>query len=221
MAHNVSMPDRNGIVSDWIELYNSSDKAFDLADMSVTDDVAIPRRWIFPSNSIIPARGYLVVNSDDTATNLVLNTGFGLNAAGDAIYLFAAPSDGGGLVDSLHFGLQVANLSVGRSGLVKSWTLNRPTPGDVNVGIAMSSPALLKINEWMASPTNGGDWFELYNPGSNPVELSGLFLTDDLNRPSQYAIPSSLVYRKRELMRGRNSTPTAAPPRAPATLILN
>jgi hypothetical protein len=189
MAHNVSLTNQYGGISDWIELFNSSGTAFDLSGMSLTDDVALPRRWIFPPNSIIPAAGFLLVDSDDTATNAVLNTGFGLNAAGDALYLFAAPSDGGALLDSVHFGLQIANLSVGRAGPNKSWTLNRPTPGAANASVTMAGPALLKINEWMASPTNGDDWFELYNPGAEPVELSGLFLSDDLNNPSQYTIP--------------------------------
>src|SRR5262249_18493286 len=34
-------------------------------------------------------------------------------------------------------------------------------------------------NEWMANPSSGDDWFELYNSGSLPVSLSGLFLSDD------------------------------------------
>ena len=31
----------------------------------------------------------------------------------------------------------------------------------------------------MASPISGDDWFELYNTNAQPVELSGLYLTDD------------------------------------------
>jgi hypothetical protein len=189
LAHNASLTNQNGVVSDWIELYNSSGKSFDLADMSLTDDVSAPRRWVFPTNSIIPAGGFLVVTSDDTVTNVALNTGFGLNASGDAVYMFAAPVDGGALLDSIHFGLQAANLSIGRSGSDKVWSLNQPTPGASNAAVALSDQALLKINEWMSNPTNGGDWFELYNPAPGPVELGGLFLTDDLNNPSQYTIP--------------------------------
>jgi hypothetical protein len=41
----------------------------------------------------------------------------------------------------------------------------------------------LRINEWMASPTSGDDWFELYNPNAQPVVLTGLFLTDDTSTP--------------------------------------
>ena len=31
------------------------------------------------------------------------------------------------------------------------------------------------------SPASGADWFELFNPSAQPVDLSGLYLTDDLN----------------------------------------
>jgi hypothetical protein len=41
----------------------------------------------------------------------------------------------------------------------------------------------VRVNEWMASPSSGDDWFELYNPNAQPVVLSGLFLTDDPSTP--------------------------------------
>jgi hypothetical protein len=42
----------------------------------------------------------------------------------------------------------------------------------------------------MADPSAGEDWFEIYNLDSHPVELSGLFLTDDLNNRTQKPIPA-------------------------------
>jgi hypothetical protein len=49
--------------------------------------------------------------------------------------------------------------------------------------------ALVKVNERMASPLSGDDWFELFNAGVNPVELSGCFLTDDPANPTQFRLP--------------------------------
>src|SRR5262249_13027635 len=49
---------------------------------------------------------------------------------------------------------------------------------------ALAPPSNLKINEWMASPESGDDWFELYNPADRPLALSGLHLTDDLADPT-------------------------------------
>jgi hypothetical protein len=38
----------------------------------------------------------------------------------------------------------------------------------------------------MADPGSGSDWFEIYNPSAQPVDLSGIYLTDDLNNRLQY-----------------------------------
>ena len=57
------------------------------------------------------------------------------------------------------------------------------------------------INEWMASNVNPGgfpepisgnyeDWFELYNPGAEPVSLAGCGLTDDLAAPFKSVVPA-------------------------------
>jgi hypothetical protein len=60
----------------------------------------------------------------------------------------------------------------------------------------------LKINEWMAS--NGGfirdpadndadDWFELYNPTDEAVDINGWYLSDTPTNKTQYLVPSSYV----------------------------
>src|SRR5262249_43348153 len=54
----------------------------------------------------------------------------------------------------------------------------------------VGDPHVLKLNEWMASPLSGDDWFEIYNPGAQPVPLAGLYLTDDyLTNPRRSPIP--------------------------------
>src|SRR5205823_4913932 len=71
------------------------------------------------------------------------------------------------------------------------------TPGAANNGA--SPPGGVFINEWMASNTSFmrdpadnalDDWFELYNPGTSPVNLAGYFLTDNLANKFQYRIPA-------------------------------
>jgi hypothetical protein len=59
--------------------------------------------------------------------------------------------------------------------------------------------ASLRINEVMAS--NGSteadpqgqydDWIEIYNFGSTPVDIGGLYLTDDPNDPTQWQVPAT------------------------------
>ncbi len=193
LANARNSTNSDGTTTDWVELYNPSNGAIDLTGMSLTDQLTTPRRWVFPAGSVIAAGGYRAIKLDPDATATtnaaaVLNSGFGLKASGDSLYLFNRPQSGGELLDAVTFGVQAADWSVGRfpSG-GSNWVLNIPSLGGANLAAATGNPALLKINEWMAAPLSGGDWFEIHNPGAQPVELSGLHLTDDLNDRLQYA----------------------------------
>ena len=53
----------------------------------------------------------------------------------------------------------------------------------------LGSATALRINEWMAAPTTGDDWFELCNPANAPVSLGGLFLSDGLVNRTESRIP--------------------------------
>lgn len=68
----------------------------------------------------------------------------------------------------------------------------------VTVGFPTSA---LVINEFMASNTGTiadalgeyDDWVELYNNSDEPLPLSGLYLTDNLNIPDKWALPDSTL----------------------------
>lgn len=55
------------------------------------------------------------------------------------------------------------------------------------------------VNEFMAANTNAvadpqgqfDDWIELYNPGSDPIDVGGWYLTDDVTDPTQWRIPNN------------------------------
>ena len=61
LANNVNLAEPDGGKPDWVEIYNPSLTAVDLADMSLSDDSLAPRRWVFPAGSFLPGRGYLKV----------------------------------------------------------------------------------------------------------------------------------------------------------------
>jgi len=58
-----------------------------------------------------------------------------------------------------------------------------------NAAAVLGDQRLLRINEWMADPSVGEDWFEIYNSNSKPVELSGLALSDSLSSLLKSSIP--------------------------------
>jgi len=97
------------------------------------------------------------------------------------------------LLDSVSFGNQVADLSIGKISGV--WKLCQPTRGAANVAKLLGPNINLKINEWMANPPAGDDdWFELYNPNDEPASLSGLYLTDTLTIKDMFPIaPLSFI----------------------------
>src|SRR5204862_1839790 len=71
-----------------------------------------------------------------------------------------------------------------------NWVLVAPSPGGMNIAATLGDPLQLKINEWMAAPGAGkDDWFEVFNPNAQPVNLSGLWLSDDLANRQKYRIP--------------------------------
>jgi hypothetical protein len=199
MANNVSYPNDDGTVTDWVELFNPSTNATDLAGMSLTDDISLPRRWVFPPGVSLPSGGYVVVRFDpntpaSTNAATALNTGFGLGAdTGDEVYLFDRSTNQAPpvLLDTVAFGIQAPDFSIGRiTNGVGTWALNIPSRGSLNIPAVLAGPDSLRVNEWMADPSSGDDWFELFNPDTAPVALGGLFLTDDLSARTKHRIPA-------------------------------
>jgi len=195
LANTQSLTNSDGRLSNWVELFNPSTNNVSLFDLSLSDDPALPRRWVFPTNVTIGANSSLVVYLDpdvpaSTNNTLRLYAGFALKSTGEGIFLFNRLSSGGGLLDAINFGLQTPDFSIGRvPDGVGNWVLNAPTPGGMNVAAGLGSLSNLKVNEWMADPASGSDWFEIYNAGNQPVALGGLYLTDNLNDKTQSPIP--------------------------------
>lgn len=195
LAKNTTLINPNGTTADWIELYNPTTNIFNLDNISVTDDSANPRKWVFTPDARIGAQSRLILYFDDQAPAGTNNTGFNLPQDGATIYLFDSPARGGTLLDSVRYGLQVANLSISRiPDATGPWILSVPTPGAQNQSQAMGSVTNLRINEWMASSSKGNDWFELANLDPNPVALGGLYLTDNLTDRAAFRVePLSFI----------------------------
>jgi spore coat protein CotH len=85
------------------------------------------------------------------------------------------------------------------SGGVATYPLSAPTVAyGYRVGDVLPS---LVVNEFLAS--NGAvntdewgeydDWIELYNTGGSPVDIGGMYLTDDLSSPDKWRIPEGII----------------------------
>ena len=137
MASNDSYLDpADGDSDDWLEIYNPTGAPVDLANWRLSDNAAMPAKFVIPGGYSIPAGGRLLVWADNeaaqnTAANPQLHTNFKLNADGSAI-LLTAPD--GTLVDAVTFGAQTTDLTEGRypDGTAGSLVLTLPTPGTAN-----------------------------------------------------------------------------------------
>ena len=190
LANSVAWQNTDRSVTDWIELHNPANVAVDLADASLTDNEAQPRRFVFPPGSVIPGNGFRLLPCVPAAAGSLTNTGFGLKQGGGAVFLFDTVANGGRRIDAVAFGPQAADWPIGRvPNGGGAWTLVPPSPGASNTPAALGSPGSVRINEWRAKPRNAEpDFLELYNTDDRPVRLSGMYLTDDSTQPDKFQI---------------------------------
>ncbi|HPD47711.1 MAG TPA: lamin tail domain-containing protein [Anaerohalosphaeraceae bacterium] len=157
--------------SDMIELYYDGPAPLDLEGMHISDDRGNPTKATFAAGTVMMPDSFLVLRADNG------NLGFSLSGDGEDVYLY---DKGGMLIDSVEFGRQVPDMSIGRLD-DGTWALNLPTFGHANKAAVIGEQRLSKINEWLASGEvlYTDDFIELYNPDDLPVALDGVYITDD------------------------------------------
>lgn len=167
---------QNGTPGDWIEFFNPNAQAVDLAGHVVRDNVDA-NAYVFPQGTTIPAGGYLVIDE--------AQFGFGIGSP-DAVRLFRP--NGTTLVDS-HTWNEHAPTTLGRcpDGTGTFIVTAAPTKGTANACDAPS--AVVRINEVESNLGTPGDWVELLNIGTTPVDVSGYVFRDN-NDQAGYVIPA-------------------------------
>jgi hypothetical protein len=135
MAANAStIADPQGDYDDWIELRNRTAAPVNLTGLYLTDNAANPRKWAFPSGTMIPASGYLLVWADENGTATPgLHASFKLSASGEQILLIDSDANNNQVLDAVTFGLQTVDVSYGRTAAdAEVWSLLTPTPNVAN-----------------------------------------------------------------------------------------
>jgi hypothetical protein len=177
LAVNASAVEHEGTYPGMVELYYDGAASYDLSGMSLENGATSPARFVFPAGSRIAPGQCLVLYADAGAATSGVHLGFALNPEGDSLTLYGKT---GTLVDSVEFGRQVANFSIGRVGYEDTWHLTDPTLGQSNVAHPTDDPTSMRINEWLAAGqvlfTEG--FIELYNPKADPVDMEGMYLAD-------------------------------------------
>jgi hypothetical protein len=177
LAANQSAVEHQGTFPDMVELYYDGPAAMSLVGMSLSDNPDRPTKFVFPAGATIDPGEYLVLYADSQKTSPGFHLGFAFKAEGDDLYLY---DQTGKLVDSVEFGAQLPDFSIGRVGAGDRWSLTIPTPGQANIPYPLGDPRTIRINEWLACQDVlfPSDFIELYNPQPLPVDLGGFYLTD-------------------------------------------
>ena len=154
----------NPAVPQFVELYNHSTNSVDVSGCILTDDPAT-NKFVIPAGTVIAAAGFVSFTQ--------AQFGFTLNGQGGTLY-FIKP-DGSRILDAVQFGAQADGVSYGRwpDGANDFYAFATNTPGTHNSAIQIGN---VVINELMYKPISGNDddqYIELYNQGSNAVNLAG------------------------------------------------
>ncbi|MDB6113049.1 MAG: CotH protein [Pedosphaera sp.] len=203
---NVTGPTNNfGARVPWVELYNPGTNALSLTGLCLSDNYSNLTRWAFPANVSVPANGFLVVWCDgqtNQSTSTSPHASFTLASSGGSVVLSRLLNIGvPQIVDYLNYTNLPSNWSYGD--FPDGQPFSRQQMFTVTAGAPNSqaaSPITISINEWMADSTHtlanpvGGkfdDWFELYNYGTNTVDLGGYYLTGTLTNKAKFLIPNT------------------------------
>ncbi len=191
----------------WVEIINLGGSPVTLGGLYLSDTTTNLTKWAFPSNATIPANGFLVIWCDgqinQTTTNH-LHTSFRITPTSGIVILSRVINNSTQVLDYVSYNNVPANWSHGSIPDGQPFyrrNLYYATAGASNN--PASPPIQVFINEWMADNTrtladpvdgNFEDWFELWNAGSEAVDLGGYYLTDTLDNPFKFRIPETGQY---------------------------
>ena len=197
--------DRFGDRDPWVELYNGGTNSLSLSNCYLANNYTNLAQWAFPSNAVIAPKGFLLVWLDgepgDSATN-EFHANFRAAPAIGSVVL-SRGTNATSILDYLNYNIPTPGRTYGsfpdgavsgrrNFGITTPGATNNPTYPPINVF----------INEWMADNKNTltdpadndyEDWFELYNPGTSTVDLSGYYLSDTLTNTTQWQVPDGTI----------------------------
>ena len=197
---------------DWIELYNTTEKAIKLDQYGLSDNERKPLKWRFPEGAVIEPHGYYLVyctgkDRMDTARTGIPHTNFRLSAEHETIILTDSQ---GHVLDRVMIDNLPQDASYGRNdeGTMQVFQVGTPTLPNNETGIRQMDYNLRSLNktgiylsEVLASndaietynKADTTDWIEIYNSGTEAVDISDWGLSDNLGRPRKWQFPAGTV----------------------------
>jgi hypothetical protein len=167
--------------SDWIELHNQTNHDIVVGDYKLADE-GNSAGWSIPSNTTIPANGYLIVWADDKVdtpredgkSKTELHTNFKLSDKSESLSLY---DETGKLIDKVNFKKQKADISYGRDKKDNTWGYMKPTFGQENDKVyekkdRADKPNIAMANNTITLSTDDGGAIYYTTDGSKPTKNS-------------------------------------------------
>ena len=206
VSNRQAVRDPMGSYSDYVELYNTSDKAVNLSGYGLSDSET--DAWVIPEGTMLQPGAYYVIWCAGTPTGLSNVADFALSK--DDVLRFI---DAGGVpITTVSLTDAFAGLSYCYDPVSQTWENKAPSPGYPNTeaGIAAYeqskmmtteigtvgtlAQSAVRISEFQASNSSAHlgpdgtycDWIELYNNSGAVIDLTGYGLSDDITKPKKF-----------------------------------
>lgn len=191
----------------WTEIFNAGTNTFSLAGYYLTDNYSNLTKWPIPATASVAASNFLVLWCDAQTNQSIVtapHASFRLTNQFGQLALTRITNGGPQIVDYLNYTNLPSNWSYGDFPDGQPFyreMMFQPTPGAANTNA--NPPLTVFINEWLAdnvatladpADSQFEDWFEIYNPGTNTVDLGGYYLTDNLTNKFQFLVPTNGQY---------------------------
>ena len=135
-SNDASVTEENGEFDDWIEIFNAGTTPVNIGGMYISDKASDLTAWQIPDrapdSTTIEPGSFLLLWADKQTDQGVLHVDIKLSGDGEQIVLTAP--NGTSVIDSLTFGAQTTDVSVGRQpdGSDNWVSFITPTPGSSN-----------------------------------------------------------------------------------------
>jgi hypothetical protein len=158
----------------FIELYNFSPEPADISGYYLSDSPETAKFRI-PDSTTIPAGGYVAFTASDWGGVM------SLSHSGERIYLLS--TDQRRVVDAVTYGAEEPGVSLGHfpNGAYGIRALAAPTPGQANTALYDRDIIINEIMYHPISEDSGDEYVELYNKGTQPVDVGGWELSSGIS----------------------------------------
>jgi len=193
--------------NDWIELFNTGTSSVTLADWYLSDDIGKLKKWAIPGTNVISSADWIVFD-EVSGFHSPITTGFGINKAGEQVFLSYLPGTAQDRVaDALQFKGQENGLTTGRyADGNTNWMMTVPTRDTAN---SLTAPNMV-ISEIIYHPlpttsnpenNTNDEYIELHNQSLTNIPLWTVAGTWRINGEVEYIFPSNTTILASEHIR--------------------